>query len=169
MKKIILLAALSFFLYRCSSDQAPLTDANEPVSKGLTIKHLHWLAGTWQFNSSDGTFFEIWKKENDSLLTGNGYFIKGKDTLFSEKLELQQKGSDLFYVATVPDQNNGQPVPFRFMEFNKGEYNFVNTEHDFPQRIIYKNPQPDFLCVRIEGTQQGKLRKEDFNFLKVAK
>ncbi|MCE3227895.1 MAG: hypothetical protein K0S32_2446 [Bacteroidetes bacterium] len=168
MKKLIPFLPLIAF-YSCSSEHKPLSELNEPVSKNMTLKHFDWLEGTWQFNSSDGMSMEIWKKENDSLITGNGYFIKGKDTLFAEKLEIQQKGSDLFYVATIAEQNNGQPVPFRFMEFNKGEYNFVNKDHDFPQRIIYKNPQPDFLCVRIEGTEKGKLRKEDFNFLKVKK
>jgi hypothetical protein len=167
MKRIIIFLPL-IILCSCSSDHKPLTEMNEPVSKGMTVKHFDWLAGTWQFNASNGGIsLEIWKKQNDSLITGNGYFIKGKDTLFSEKLEIQQKGNDLFYVATIAEQNNGQPVPFRFMEFNKGEYNFVNKDHDFPNRIIYKNPQPDFLVVRIEGTENGKFRKEDFSFLKV--
>ncbi len=138
-------------------------------SKLPTIAHLQWLSGTWKSVSNDGIGYEIWKKENDSLMNGAGYFIKGNDTLFSEKFELRQKGTDLFYVATVKGQNNEQPVPFKFTEFNKGEFNFVNIAHDFPNRIIYKNPQPDFLCVRIEGTKNGKPSKSDFNFLKVSK
>jgi len=150
------------------SERSKNFDDNEPISKGLTIKHLQWLIGTWKFVNNDGSImYEAWKKENDSLYTGHGYVIAGKDTVFSEKLALQQKGTDLFYIPTVSGQNNNQPVLFKFIEFNKGEYIFVNKEHDFPQRIIYKNPQPDFLCARIEGTQNGKFHKEDFNFLKV--
>lgn len=100
-------------------------------------------------------------------MIGHGFFISGKDTVFSEKLELKQVGQDLFYIPTVADQNGGKPVPFKFSGIDKGEYLFVNAEHDFPQRIIYKNPQPDFLSARIEGQKDGKFRKEDFNFLKI--
>lgn len=150
-------------LCRCNNNSG-----NEGVMPSEpAIKYFKWLSGTWKFTTTDGTLFEIWSTESDTTIKGRGLFIAGTDTTFSEELKLLQRGNDLFYVATVANQNNGQPVYFKYSGINKGEYLFVNKEHDFPQRIIYKNPQPDFLCVRIEGEVKGKHRQEDFNFLKI--
>jgi len=163
MKKTILVPFI-LFIHSCSN---PNQIVEEPVSKGITLKHLGWLVGTWKSVKGEEISYEIWKKENDTLYTGNGFVIVKEDTVFSEKLQFLQRGSDLFYIPSVKDQNNGEPVEFKFMGFNEGEFNFVNKDHDFPQHIIYKNPQPDFLCARIEGTKNGKFMKVDFNFLKV--
>lgn len=168
MRLILKYSTLIFAFYSCSQNHSDIQNKIVNDSKINSITYLKWLVGTWKSVSKDGILFEIWKKENDSLITGQGFLISANDTLFSEKLELRQTGINLFYIATVKGQNNEQPVSFTFTEFNKGEFNFVNKDHDFPQRIIYKNPQPDFLCVRIEGTQNGKFRKSDSNFLKIS-
>jgi len=157
-----------FAFYSCNQNHSNSRNNIEDESGLNTIEHLKWLTGNWKSVSTKGIFYETWKKENDTMFSGRGFFISGNDTLFSEKLQLQQRGTSLFYIATVKGQNNEQPVEFKFTEFNKGEFNFVNKDHDFPQRIIYKNPQPDFLCTRIEGTQNGKFRKSDSNFLKIS-
>jgi len=39
---------------------------------------------------------------------------------------------------------------------------FENKDHDFPQRIIYKNTGQDSLYARVEGNDKGKFRKEEF-------
>jgi hypothetical protein len=149
----------------CRNTNGKLSEDN--VSPGITLKHLAWLNGTWKSVVKNEISYEIWQKQNDTLMTGRGFTMVNKDTVFSEKLLLVQRGNDIFYIPSVKDQNEGKAVEFKFMEFNKGEFNFVNNKHDFPQRIIYKNPQPDFLCARIEGTDNGKFKKIDFNFLKV--
>ncbi|MBA3665207.1 MAG: hypothetical protein H0W61_13490 [Bacteroidetes bacterium] len=163
MKRLTFLI-LALVIIACTPSS---TINGECASPGVTIKHLQWLVGTWKSVKGKEISYEIWTQENDSLLKGIGYVLLNADTVFSEKLQIVQNGNELFYVPAVGNQNNGQPVYFKFMEFNKGEFNFVNKDHDFPQRIIYKNPQPDFLCARIEGTKEGKLTKVDFNFLKV--
>ena len=75
---------------------------------------------------------------------------------------MQLKGDDLFYIPTVKNQNNGEPVSFKLVSGKNGEFVFENKQHDFPQRIIYRNPNPDSLYARIEGYQQGKVHKEEF-------
>ncbi|MGZ3921616.1 MAG: DUF6265 family protein [Bacteroidia bacterium] len=156
MKKGILLALIISLVQSCSD---PATISNEPVSKGLTLQHLNWLIGTWKFAKGQEVSYETWKKQNDTLLVGNSLVLLKNDTVFSEKLQLVQHGSNLFYIPSVRDQNNGQPVSFKFVEFKKGEFNFVNKEHDFPQRIIYKNPQPDFYAHELKGLKTENLRK----------
>ncbi len=152
--------------YSCMSDSNSI---NDKVDTPNALHSLYWLPGSWKSVTNEGTTFEIWKKENDTLFSGKSFLIKDVDTLFLEKLELSQKGNELLYIATVKGQNNDRPVAFKFTGITKGEFNFVNNAHDFPSHIIYKNPQPDFLCVRIEGKKNGKNLKEDFNFLRMVK
>lgn len=165
MKNTLLFLVGALLIFSCSGERS--VNNNETRSKGLTLKNMEWVVGTWKSVKGDDISYEIWEKKNDTLLSGKGFTLVKNDTVFFEKLDIVQRGTDLFYIPTVRDQNHARPVEFKFMEFNKGEFNFVNKNHDFPQRIIYKNPQPDFLCARIEGTKAGKFMKIDFNFLKI--
>jgi hypothetical protein len=45
--------------------------------------------GQWEAQSDGGTLTETWKKANDSTYNGQVYFMKGTDTIHTEKL-LQQ-------------------------------------------------------------------------------
>ena len=162
--RLVKYSLLLLLLYSCSQNSGI---KNNPSSSQNLIENLTWLTGTWKSSSQNTVMYEAWAKTNNSLMAGNSFALLGKDTVFSEKIALQQIGDELYYTPTVSDQNEGNPVPFKFIGCVAGEYIFENKERDFPQRIIYKNPQPDFLCARIEGTKNGKFTKEDFNFVKV--
>jgi lipopolysaccharide export system protein LptA len=43
---------------------------------------------------SDGGTLETWKKANDSTYNGQVYFMKGTDTIHTEKILLQQVEDD---------------------------------------------------------------------------
>ena len=88
--------------------------------------------------------------------------IAYNDTVFSESISLELRENELFYIPTVGDQNNAQPINFKFISIENNEIIFENKEHDFPQRIIYKNPESDSLYARVEGNDNGKFRKEEF-------
>lgn len=163
MKHFLKFILLISFLISCNQS----SERKNSDTENNTIARLYWLAGKWQSVSENIITTESWVIKNNKLMSGNSYVISGNDTLFSENIALQQNGNELYYIPTINDQNNGEPVPFKFIEYRDGEYIFENKEHDYPQRIIYKNPQPDFLCARIEGLKEGKLIKEDFNFVKV--
>ncbi len=64
--------------------------------KVSNIAENDWLLGKWENKSDEGNLLEIWKKVNDSLFIGESYFIKGKDTLHFEKIQMKQKGEALF-------------------------------------------------------------------------
>jgi hypothetical protein len=85
------------------------SDSNEKDK----IKLAHWLLGKWENKSADGNLSETWKKVNDSTFQAQSYFIKDKDTLHFESIDLQQKGENLTYNATVKGQNNDKPVTFK--------------------------------------------------------
>lgn len=136
--------------------------ADSDSSQQNKLDQFKWIIGSWQNISSDGELYEIWTKTNDSLYSGYGFMLLNNDTVFSEKISLQLKGNDLLYIPTVKNQNNGEPVSFKLVSDINGEFVFENKEHDFPQRIIYSNPNPDSLYARVEGDQQGKFHKEEF-------
>jgi hypothetical protein len=154
-RMFVLLAAFSF---GCTTS---------PSENQSTIQKLGWLLGSWNNVSSEGSLYEIWTQINDSAFSGHGFMIAGNDTVFSEKISLEQKGNDLFYIPTVRDQNDGAAVSFKLISHDQGEFVFENKEHDFPQRIIYKSVPPDSLHARLEGTDKGSFRKEEFFLKKV--
>jgi hypothetical protein len=44
---------------------------------------------------------------------------------------------------------------------------FENPEHDFPQRIIYWQPEAGILCARIEGTEAGQAKASEWQWGRV--
>jgi hypothetical protein len=125
-----------------------------------------WLLGKWENNSADGNLSESWKKVNDSIYDGESYFIKGKDTLHFEKIQMKQKGEALFYIATVKGQNNDKPVTFKHNDTIEKQLVFENPKHDFPQKIVYSQITKDSIVIQISGIQQGKPSSERFSMKK---
>lgn len=151
MKKTIILLCIITLAVSCKK-----------ASKENKLAQTDWLIGTWENKSDEGDMIEIWTKTNDSVYNGESYFIKGKDTLHSEKIELTQKGDRVLYIPTVDGQNNNQPVPFQLTQQTAKQLVFENPKHDFPQKIVYKQITADSLVATISGTQQGKSGSESY-------
>ena len=115
-----------------------------------------WLLGKWENKSDEGNLLEIWRKANDSLFIGESYFIKEKDTLHSEKIELKQQGGELLYIATIKGQNNDKPITFKHNIEIAKQLVFENPQHDYPRKIVYKPFAKDHLLIEISGVQQEK-------------
>ncbi len=155
MKKAILLFVTILSFASCQK--------SKQVSK---IVGNDWLLGQWENKSDEGNLLEIWEKKNDSIYVGESYFIKGKDTLHSEKIELQQKGENLLYVSTIKGQNNDKPVTFIHNDTIEKQLVFENPKHDFPQKIAYSKITKDSIVIQISGIQQGKPSSERFSMKK---
>lgn len=136
------------------------------------FEKLIWLKGTWVARpssrdgnrDSDMVSVEIWKRIDAHTLEGHSYTIKEGDTVFTEKLKLEQNEKGIFYVATVP--HNPGPVYFKLVRVDENEAVFENPEHDFPNRIIYRRERGEVetLHARIEGVRKGKESAVDFWF-----
>ncbi len=155
MKKVILSLLIILTFASCQK--------SKEVSK---IVAADWLLGNWENKSDDGHLLESWKKVNDSLYHGESYFIKGKDTLHFEKIQMKQKGEALFYIATVKGQNNDKPVTFIHNDTIEKQLVFENPKHDFPQKIVYSLITEDSIVIQISGIQQGKPSSEQFSMKK---
>lgn len=155
MKKVMLILVMALTFASCGKSKV--------VSK---IVVADWLLGNWENKSDDGDLLENWKKVNDSLYEGESYFIKGKDTLHFEKIQMKQKGEALFYIATIKGQNNDKPVTFIHNDTIEKQLVFENPKHDFPQKIAYSKITKDSIIIQISGTQQGKPSSERFTMKK---
>lgn len=115
-----------------------------------------WMIGKWENKSDEGNLLEIWKKKNDSLFIGESYFIKEKDTLHSEKMELQQKGENLIYVSTIKGQNEDKPITFNHNIEIEKQLVFENPNNEYPRKIVYKPIAKDRIFIEVSGMQQDK-------------
>lgn len=126
------------------------------------LDSLSWLIGNWSVESSESIFTETWEKVNDTLFTGQSYFVKGSDTLSSETISLQQHDTSVFYVPLVEGQNENKPIFFKLTYSDGTNAVFENPEHDFPQKIVYQLKENDSLIATISGNNNGKIRSIRF-------
>jgi hypothetical protein len=89
-KTIISSSNNNFHFVKKSDSGSDESDKNEKDK----IKTAHWLLGQWEAQSDGGTLTETWKKANDSTYNGQVYFMKGTDTIHTEKILLQQVEDD---------------------------------------------------------------------------
>jgi hypothetical protein len=161
-QKILFILLIVSFVSCKKSDSNSAEDTEKEK-----IKTARWLIGTWENKSAEGNLKEIWNKVNDSTYEGQSYFIKGKDTIHFEKIQLQQKGEELTYSPTVRGQNDDQPVTFPLTNASDKELIFENPKHDYPQKISYKNISKDSLIAEISGIQSGKPSSEKYLMKKI--
>lgn len=165
---ILLLVLLASCGDNESAEQKTTTETAEVPAAvpAASVKDMQWLTGWWQNVTPGGTVFEAWEM-NGEALTGKGGFIKGSDTMISETIVLEQQGSDLVYLPTVKDQNDGRAVPFKLTMAAADSFVFENPQHDFPSKIVYKKISETALVARISGKIEGKEQAEAFELTKV--
>ncbi len=126
-----------------------------------------WVLGKWENNSENGNLLETWKKVNDSVFVGESYFIKGKDTLHSEQIKLEQKGENLLYISTIKGQNNDEAVTFKHNATIEKQLVFENLKNDYPKKISYFTLSKDNLAIEISGIQHGKPSSAKYSLKKL--
>ncbi|MDX2045181.1 MAG: DUF6265 family protein [Chitinophagaceae bacterium] len=130
------------------------------------FKKLNSLQGLWQMTTSRGVLHEEWKTSGNDIMKSQSYRVNNNDTVMMETAELLKKGKDIFYIPTVPNQNQGKPVEFKLTSAQNNEYIFENPEHDFPQRIIYNLKSATETEATIDGSINGQYRKMVYRFSK---
>lgn len=124
-----------------------------------------WMVGKWEIKTEKGRIIEEWQHTNDSTLSGKSYFLtNNNDSIPQETVELKYQNGSWYYIPVVKNQNNGQPVAFKIIYAQKNEFISENPVHDFPQRIAYRRVSGN-LFASIEGSQKGKYRKQNFDFV----
>lgn len=152
---LIQFGLLCFFLYGTVNAQ----------EKKPTLNDLAWLSGCWEGGSSSRLYAEHWMKPAGDMMLGVSRTIVGDKVVKYEYVRiLRQDNGDIFYVANPSGQKEAW---FKLDTYSSREVVFVNPEHDFPQRIIYRFGNDGSLIARIEGVSKGKERSVDFPMKRV--
>jgi hypothetical protein len=152
----------------CQKKENTKTPIVEPIPKTFTqIEGANWILGEWGNTTKEGVLTETWTKENDSTFLGKTYFITGKDTAFTESIQLTQKNGQLLYIPTVSDQNKGKSVSFALSSSPENQLVFENKEHDFPQKITYTKISNESIVAEISGMKDGKQSRESYPMRKI--
>ena len=115
------------------------------------FKKLEWILETWERTNvrPGSTAFESWSKESKYQWTGLGVTMKGSDTSFVEKLSIEIKNDQIYYVA-LPSQNT-EPTYFKMTEISETGFISENPEHDFPKMISYELEGDKLTAIISDG------------------
>ncbi len=92
----------------------------------------HFLVGNWERlnDRPNHKTYEIWKSD----LTGIGYTLKGKDTVFKEILSIIKKNDTTYLQVEGVNEN---PTLFKFISQTDTSFVSHNPKNKFPQMIKY--------------------------------
>lgn len=154
--------ALALAFTSCQTKETTTTETTPTPKVFAQLNKANWLVGEWGNRSKEGILTETWTIENDSTFSGKTYFITGKDTAFTETIQLMEKNNKLHYMPTISDQNEGKQVTFLMTSSTDNQLVFENKGHDFPQKIIYSKVTNDSIVAEISGMKEGKESKESY-------
>ncbi len=129
------------------------------------IDRVAWLGGCWEMASNGRTIEEQWTAPRGGVMLEMGRTVRDGRLVEHEFVVLREDGARLAYEA----HPSGQPsAVFYAREWTDSRVVFENPEHDFPQRVGYEQRGADSLGAWIEGTMNGKPRRVDFAYRRVA-
>ena len=133
--------------------------------QGGTTKHrlagLEWMSGGWQTTRGRAQIEEHWTKPSGGTMIGMGRTIVEERTAEYEYLRLEQRGEDIYYVASP--KGRCPSTNFKLTRLSGEEVVFENPQHDFPKRITYRKTA-DGLLATVDGGEGTKA--QSFNYRK---
>ncbi len=142
-----------------------LSSCSNPNAKEKDISKLFApFKGTWI--TSDSTSQEKWQLINGNV-TAEVYSISSSDTTLTETIRIVNENNEVFYEATVLNQNEGKSIKFKLLTSDSTDLVFENKAHDFPQRIAYHFLNSDEIQVSISSENNGKKKEYIFNYLRI--
>ena len=125
------------------------------------------IEGTWEMKFDESAVLEKWIKVNDTLYSGQSFEVSNGDTIVTETLQLLCNEDGIFYIPTVKDQNEGNPVSFKMTNRQNSRFVFENPNHNFPTSIVYEFLSDNRLNASVSGIIGGETRSLDFEYVKV--
>lgn len=153
MKRRLLAAAGA-----CLCLSAPLHAAE------VDLARLAWLAGCWSAVGGEPGSGEYWMPPAGGALLGMSRTVQGGRAVFHEFMRIAPDASGR--IAFFAQPGGQPPAAFPATRVTADEVVFEAPAHDFPQRIGYRFEPPATLRAFIEGTIDGRQRREDFHFVR---
>lgn len=129
-----------------------------------SIDRVSWMQGCWRLASGGRTVDEQWMAPNGGAMLGTSRTVRNGALVEYEFVVLRERDGALVYQAHPSGQLGGE---FPVKSVDASSVVFENAAHDFPQRIGYRRAG-DRLDAWIEGTMNGKTRRADFPYVRVA-
>ena len=130
----------------------------------VVIAAVGWLQGCWQTTAGDRVVEEQWTAPRAGIMLSMGRTVRGNQLVEYEWVLLREHDGMLEYEA----HPSGQPsAVFTAGTATANDVVFENAAHDFPQRVGYKR-DGDSLLAWVEGTTNGKSRRVEFPYRRVA-
>jgi hypothetical protein len=120
---------------------------------------LSFLLGRWQQVDGPATIEERWVRSPDGDLLGSGRVTVQGMLGFAEALSIVRAGDTLTFVAWPTGQD---PTPYQRARSAPNEVEFVNPNHDFPQRIKYSRVDDHTLNAEATGVVKGEPKSESW-------
>ena len=128
-----------------------------------TVQDLFWLSGCWQGRQGTAVVEEMWSKPTGTTMLGLSRTVRDNRTVSFEFMQFREQDGVL---AFLPQPQGGPQVRFPLKETTLTKFTFENLNHDFPQRVIYERKN-NLLVASIEGTEKGKVSRQEFVMRKV--
>ena len=129
------------------------------------VEQVGWLAGCWETGSPQRLIQEQWTTPRGQTMLGMGRTVRDGRTTEHEFVLLFVKNGRLAYEAHPSQQPS---AVFLSKEATETRAVFENPDHDFPQRVGYERQGPDGLLAWIEGSQNGRPKRMEFPYRRVA-
>lgn len=138
-----------------------LEPATQPAAARLA--DLAFLRGTWRVEQKGMMTEETWTAPAGGTMMGVGRTIRGDRTVFFEFLRIEQRGGDLFYIASPRGQGTTE---FKLTSAApaEGKFVFENPDHDFPRKIAYERQGDDAVRATISGPRNGQEASESWEY-----
>lgn len=143
---------------------AALLSAPPLRAQAASVNHLQWLGGCWERLSGATRSIEKWNPAVNGVMTGESHTYVNGSERETEKLRLFARGDSVVYEATPSGQ---RLTEFATASTEAPEITFSNSNHDFPQRIVYRRVGSDSMVARIEGDRAGRRRPVSFQFTRI--
>lgn len=123
-----------------------------------------WLAGCWEGATGSRVFEERWTPSRGGTMVASARSVRRDTTTSVELVILRARGDTLRYEAHPVGQT---PTVFSGTGTRSDSLVFENPQHDFPQKIVYRQVGTDSLHARIEGPMDGQWRGIDYRMARV--
>jgi len=111
------------------------------------------IKGKWE-STGQTLFNEQWQVVSDTLMTGTGFSMNGKDTAFSELLKIIRIGDTVWYAARPNPKKDD--VFFKLEEAGHRHWTFKNPENEYPGIIRYELKEDTILLTRTTNIRGNK-------------
>jgi len=130
------------------------------------ISDLGWMNGCWAVIGQDQGSIEQWSAPAGKTMFGFNRVVNDGRTVAFEYLRIIEEENERLTLIASP--SGQETASFVMIESSSKKVVFENTDHDFPQRIIYRLDGDRNLIGRIEGTIDGAARSVDFPMIRTS-